>query len=371
MNTGVYVHIPFCEQRCYYCAFTVAVTPEGTYEPYVHRLMREIELSDLGDRAETIFFGGGTPSMIDGKFIEQIVTALPKGAVEISIEVNPGTLSDAKLERYQCAGVNRISLGVQSFDDEDLEQAGRLHRAADTFPDIDALRRHGFDNVSIDLIAGLPHQRSEVWKANLDWVERLLPEHVSIYMLDLEERSAWGQTAAEIPTDDVFANFYIEAAQRLANAGYVHYEISNWARPGFECRHNLKYWTGAPYRGFGVSAHSFSKGRRYWNTASLVDYAKMLDADRLPISGEEELTREMKLEEAFLLGLRRISGFDIWNVAAELNLQYPSEWFNRVCELEDAGWIQFDGRRLRLTPDGWLLANGVTEELLCPSLLLT
>jgi oxygen-independent coproporphyrinogen III oxidase len=371
MNTGVYVHIPFCEQRCYYCAFTVAVTPEGTYEPYVQRLLREIELSNLSEPVETIFFGGGTPSIIDGKFIEQIVAALPKGPVEISIEVNPGTLSDAKLERYLRAGVNRISLGVQSFDDEDLKHAGRLHSAADVFRDIDALRKHGFDNVGIDLITGLPQQRSEVWSANLDCVERLLPEHVSIYMLDLEERSAWGQNPAEIPGDDIFANFYIEAAQRLAKAGYVHYEISNWARPGFECRHNMKYWTGATYRGFGVSAHSFSMGRRYWNTASLAEYARMLDAGKLPISGEEELTREMRLEEAFLIGLRRICGFDIWSVAEDLDVEYTSEWFNRVCELEDAGWIQFDGRCLRLTPAGWLLANGVTEELLCPSPLLT
>ena len=296
---------------------------------------------------------------------------MPKGAVEISIEVNPDTLTDEKLERYLRANVNRISLDVQSFDDEDLKHAGRLHNAADVFRDIDALRNHGFNNISIDLIAGLPYQGSEMWRTNLDWVERLRPEHVSIYMLDREERSAWGKNPAEIPSDDVFANFYMEAAQRLAGAGYVHYEISNWSRPGFECRHNLKYWTGVPYRGFGVSAHSFSKGHRYWNTASLSHYAQMLDAGRLPISGEEELTREMQLEEAFLIGLRRISGFDIWSVAADLDFQYPSEWFNRVCELEDGGWIQFDGRCLRLTPAGWLLANGVTEELLCPSLLST
>src|SRR5262249_2385981 len=257
MNTGVYLHIPFCEQRCYYCAFTVAVTPEETYQPYVRRLLREIELADLR-HADTIFFGGGTPSIIDGRFIQQIVTALPKGATEISIEVNPGTLTDETLDWYLDAGVNRISLGVQSFNDEDLKHAGRLHSSADVFRDIDALRKREFSNISIDLIAGLPHQRSEVWRANLDCVERLLPEHVSIYMLDREERSAWGQNPAEIPSDDVFANFYIEAAQRLAKAGYVHYEISNWALPGFECRHNLKYWTGVPYRGFGVSAHSFS-----------------------------------------------------------------------------------------------------------------
>src|SRR6185295_17984849 len=219
MKPGVYVHIPFCEQRCYYCAFTVAVSPEHTYEPYVRRLIREIELSRFHESStelETIFLGGGTPSLIDGELIEKIVAALPKGAIEISLETNPGTLTEAKLEQYRSAGVNRISLGAQSFDDEDLKNAGRLHSAGDVFRDIESLRKHGFANVSIDLIAGLPHQRLEIWKRNLDWIERLLPEHVSIYMLDVEERSAWGKDHSEIPGDDIFATFYVEAAARLA-----------------------------------------------------------------------------------------------------------------------------------------------------------
>jgi len=335
----------------------------------LRRVIREIELSEFNEPPETIFFGGGTPSIVDGELIERILDALPKGAVEISLEANPGTLSDAKLERYRSAGINRISLGVQSFHDEDLKNAGRLHSAADVVTDIESLRKQGFTNISVDLIAGLPNQRLEIWKQNLDWVERLLPEHLSIYMLDVEERSAWGNDRAIIPDDDIFAGFYIEAVERLAKAGYEHYEISNWARPGFECRHNLKYWTGVPYRGFGVSAHSFSKTRRFWNTNSLKDYAELLDAGKLPLSGGEELTVETRLEEAFLIGLRRTCGFDIWSVAGELGVVYPQRWFDCVCDLEDAGWIRFDGKFLKLTPAGWLLANGVTEELLWPNLL--
>jgi oxygen-independent coproporphyrinogen-3 oxidase len=205
----------------------------------------------------------------------------------------------------------------------------------------------------------------------LDWIDRLRPEHVSIYLLDAEERSTWGKQPADFPDEDVFAAFYLEAAARLSKAGYVHYEISNWALPGFECRHNLKYWTGVPYRGFGVSGHSFTGTHRFWNTASLADYALFLDSGRLPIAGEEELSKEMRLEEAFMLGLRQICGFDVWGVAAELNLQYPPEWFDHVCELEDAGLVRFDGKVLSLAPPGWLLANGVTEELLWPTLLST
>ena len=369
MKPGVYVHIPFCEQRCYYCAFTIAVTGEPAYQPYVRRVIREIELSQFNDRPETIFFGGGTPSIVDGGLIEKILSALPKGAVEISLEANPGTLTAAKLETYRTAGVNRISLGVQSFYDEDLQNAGRLHTSQDVFRDIDSLRKHGFTNINLDLIAGLPNQRFDVWKENLNWIDRILPEHVSIYMLDVEERSAWGKGRANIPDDDIFAGFYTEAVHRLAQAGYVHYEISNWARPGFECKHNLKYWTGAPYRGFGVSAHSFSRTHRYWNSVSLKEYSDLLDGGILPISGNEELTRAMRLEEAFLIGLRRTCGLNVWSIADALGIQYPKEWFDRVCEMEDAGWIQFDGKVLRLTSSGWLLASGVTEELLCPTLL--
>jgi oxygen-independent coproporphyrinogen III oxidase len=371
MKPGIYVHIPFCEQRCFYCAFTVAVSPESTYEPYVRRLIREIQFSQWNEKPETIFFGGGTPSILDGGLIEEILESLPKGATEISLEANPGTLTDSKLERYRDAGVNRISLGVQSFRDEDLRHAGRLHTSADVLRDLESLRKHGFQNINVDLIAGLPHQRLDVWRKNLDRLERARPEHVSIYMLDVEERSAWGKSRSLIPDDDVFATFYMEAAERLSRTGYVHYEISNWALPGFECRHNLKYWTGVPYRGFGVSAHSFTRNHRFWNTASLKEYADMLDSDTLPTSGEEELTPEMRLEEAFLIGLRRTCGFDIWNIAGELGFRYPQRWFARVCELEDAGWVQFDGKVLKLTSSGWLVANGVTEELLWPTLLST
>jgi oxygen-independent coproporphyrinogen III oxidase len=371
MKTGVYVHIPFCEQRCYYCAFTVAVSEEAAYEPYVQQVIREIELSGFDEEPETIFFGGGTPSILKGQSIGRILDALPGGATEISLEANPGTLTDAKLEAYRASGVNRISLGVQSFNDDDLKNAGRIHTSADVFRDFDSLREHGFANVSVDLIAGLPRQRLDVWQENLSWLERLQPEHVSIYMLDAEERSVWGNGRCERPEDDVFAEFYLRAAERLHGAGYTHYEISNWARPGFECRHNLKYWTGVPYRGFGVSAHSFSKTRRFWNTAGLKEYAAMLDGARLPVAGTEELTTGMRIEEAFMIGLRRICGFDVWLVARELGFDYPQKWFDRVCELEDAGWIEFDGRVLKLTAGGWLIASSVTEELLWPNLLST
>jgi oxygen-independent coproporphyrinogen III oxidase len=369
MNSGVYVHIPFCEQRCYYCAFTVAISPAETYQTYIRRLIREIELSGFDETPETVFFGGGTPSIIDSGLLESVLRALPTGAREITVETNPGTLDEKKIDCYRSIGVNRLSLGVQSFCDEDLRNAGRLHSASDVLKDFASLRSRGFDNIGVDLIAGLPNQRQDVWSKNLDWLERLRPEHVSIYMLDREERSAWGRRDSEFQNDEVYVAFYNEAAARLAKCGYVHYEISNWAVPGFQCAHNLKYWTGAPYRGFGVGAHSYSRNRRFWNTSSLKEYGESVDAARLPTSDEEALTTEIRLEEAFMLGLRQIGGFDIWCVAGELGIRYPEEWFDRVTDLEDAGWIQFDGKCLRLTPAGWMVATGVTEELLRIDLL--
>jgi oxygen-independent coproporphyrinogen-3 oxidase len=287
------------------------------------------------------------------------------------VESNPGTLGDGKLEHYRDIGVNRISLGVQSFADEDLRNAGRLHDARTAFADFRSLRKAGFTNINVDLIAGLPGQRFEIWKQNLDCIDHLRPEHISIYMLELEERSAWGKHAPDVLPDDELVRFYRHAADCLEQAGYVHYEISNWSLPGFECRHNLKYWNGAPYRGFGVSAHSFADSRRYWNTVSLKEYAEYVDHDRLPIAGEEHLSRDIRIEESFLLGLRQTAGFNIWTVAESLDFRYPAEWFNRLREMQDNGLVSFDGTILKLTPAGWLLANSITQDLLWPTLLST
>jgi oxygen-independent coproporphyrinogen-3 oxidase len=367
LKPGIYIHIPFCEQRCYYCAFTVVVSREDAYESYVDRVVREIELSEWKEAPETIFMGGGTPSILRGELIGRILESFPKGASEISVEANPGTLAQEKLNRYREFGVNRISLGAQSFHDEDLKSAGRLHRAADVIDDFEALRRHGFSNINVDLIAGLPQQRIELWESNLEWVRRLRPEHVSIYMLELEERSPWSRKVPDIPADEEFVRFYETACERLEAGGYVHYEISNWAQPGYECRHNLKYWTAAPYRGFGVSAHSFQDGKRFWNSASLSEYAAQIDAGRLPISGEEILTSEIRLEEAFMLGLRQMRGFNVYTVAEELGIRYSSQWFDRVEALRQGGLVEFSWGVLKLTPAGCLVATGITEELLWPS----
>ena len=367
MRQGSYIHIPFCEQRCYYCAFTVATTPEDTYEPYIHRLVSEIRMSATTSESRSIYFGGGTPSILSAELLSQVIALFPGSDREVSIEVNPGTISPEKLARYREIGINRISLGAQSLEDEDLARAGRIHRSAAVYEDFEMFRRFGFNNINLDLIAGLPEQRLEVWNRNVDGVVRLRPEHVSIYMLDHEERSTWGSRVESVHADEDFAIFYEEASSRLVSAGYIQYEISNWALPGSECLHNLGYWTGVPYRGFGVSAHSYDGVRRFWNTSSLSEYASRIDTGNLPISGTETLTRQMKIEERFMLGLRQTSGFDVRAAARELNLSIPVEWICRARELQQAGMIEFDGTILKLTPRGRLVASTVTEELIWAS----
>jgi oxygen-independent coproporphyrinogen-3 oxidase len=193
-------------------------------------------------------------------------------------------------------------------------------------------------------------------------------------MLELDEQSPWSRTTSKTPqiaADEQFVLFYQTACERLESYGYTHYEISNWALPGYECRHNLKYWNGAPYRAFGVGAHSFDVETRFWNTSSLAEYADRIDAGILPIAGREQRTPNIRLEEAFMLGLRRISGFDIGTVAEELGIRYPSDWFTRLRQLQEAGLVSFESNILKLTSAGWLVASGVTEELLWPTLLST
>jgi oxygen-independent coproporphyrinogen-3 oxidase len=369
VSFGVYLHIPFCEQHCHYCAFPVVVAPESRHQSYVESLQTEIELAELPPLIDTLYLGGGTPSLLTPEALSNVLEPVPRGACEVTIEANPGTLTRDRLEAYGDLGINRLSLGVQSFDSKDLLRAGRLHRAQDSVSDLEALRSHGFQNVSIDLIAGLPEQEQQAWIKNLDWVARLSPDHVSIYLLEADDSSLWGKKPPESQSDENYAWFYREAADRLALLGYTHYEISNWARPGAECRHNIGYWNGSSYRGLGLGAHSLIEGKRFWNTRSMSDYRGRIASGQLPIDEVEELTARIRLEEAFLLGLRRVEGFDVRGVAKDLGIDYPQEWFDRVDALVHGGLVEFDEGILKLTLSGQLLANGITQELLCPTLL--
>jgi oxygen-independent coproporphyrinogen-3 oxidase len=369
VNFGLYVHVPFCEQHCHYCAFAVSLEPASEYGPYVGRLVRELELAGLAGSPRTVYFGGGTPSLLGPDLFSRLAGAVGPGSEEVTIEANPGTLDGARLETWRRMGVNRVSLGAQSFDSRDLECAGRLHSTADTLRDYELLVHNGFENINLDLIAGLPGQERRAWLENLEWIDRLGPAHVSLYLLEREESSVWARQPPLARGDDDYAWFYEAASDRLGATGYLHYEVSSWARTGSECVHNRGYWNGTAYRGVGLGAHSFLDNHRFWNTRSMRVYAEQLDAGQLPLDGSEWLSPRMRLEEAFLLGLRQMVGFDVSVIAGELGFQYPQEWFDRLNALERAGLVEFDDPRLRLAPRGWLLTSSITEELLCPSLL--
>jgi oxygen-independent coproporphyrinogen-3 oxidase len=377
VSYGLYLHVPFCQQHCHYCAFPISLAGEGRHAPYVDRLLRELDLAEIPGEPDTVYLGGGTPSLLSPELIARLLEGVgrPGGGTgkspprEVSIEVNPGTLDPERLDVYRDLGVNRVSLGAQSFDGIDLDEMGRLHSPAQIVKDFERLRDAGFDNVSIDLIAGLPGQDASAWSANLEWVERLGPDHVSIYMLELDEGSAWKRTAPARGAEEAAADLYAMAQDRLGGMGYRHYEISNWARPGRECRHNLGYWTHRPYRGLGLGAHSFIDEKRFGNTRSMSEYAKLIDQGVLPVETVEASTPSTRIREAFLLGLRRLDGFDVFDVSRQLGFSYPASWFDRLEALRASGRVEFDGVVLRLAPAGCLVAGAVTEELLCPDLL--
>ncbi len=256
---------------------------------------------------------------------------------------------------WRAAGINRISLGAQSFHDVELVAAGRMHRRADIFRAVNVLRAAGFANVSLDLIAGLPHQTAASWSDSLDELLRIRPEHISIYLLEIDEGSRLGREslagglrygAAAIPDDDAMATFYEQACAELAVAGYEHYEISNWALPGLRSRHNLKYWRREPYLGFGAGAHSFDGRWRWANAHDPAAYVAAIEQGHLPTEQREEVTREQALEEEMFLGLRQLEGIDL----ARIENDYDANLSPRIDELRAQGLIERDGTRVRLAP---------------------
>jgi len=392
---GLYVQVPFCQTKCTYCNFHTGVFSKDLYEPYVRAVCREIVqhprlLAENGIAAmpeavvDTVYFGGGTPSLLEPASLGQIVGAIRDSFStqfeEVTLEADPETISPEKAAAWREAGLSRISMGVQSFDDGELRAAGRMHRRKDVFQATEALRAAGLRNISFDLIAGLPHQTDRSWEASVEQLLRLRPEHVSVYMMEIDEGSRLGlevlqggerYSAKALPTDDAMASFYEHACRRLADAGYVHYEISNWAQPGFESRHNLKYWRREPYFGFGAGAHSFTgagstwsppewRSQRWANAHDPASYADAVLQGRFPVEQFKSVTSGQALEEELFLGLRQLAGIDLGSIEAK----YGSQLRPRVEELVAQGLVEWDGPRLRLSPDRLTVSNEVFVQLL-------
>lgn len=387
MQLGIYISVPFCRSKCTYCNFASGVFSAAQMGRYVERIGEDVRVfrgyaAQLGasvpEVTDSIYLGGGTPSLLPAEELKRLFSALRREfkitpAAEITVECAPGTLTYDIIQTLVTCSVNRVSVGVQSFVDKEAASVARLHTREKTLGDIERLRKAGLGNINVDLIAGLPHQTRESWEYSLKETIAAGVPHVSVYMLEVDEDSRLGREliaggtkyhAHFVPDDDLTAEFYETACERLSAAGIEQYEISNFARTGHESRHNLKYWTRQPYVGFGVDAHSMLPSSD--GSAESVRLATTDDYDRffvLPEWRATEVSREQALEESFFLGLRLNRGVDL----ASLQEAFGSDadrYGTLIQELRDEGLLQYSNGSLRLTPRGRLVSNEVFQRFI-------
>lgn len=379
-TAALYLHIPFCEQRCRYCDFYTVAKREQAIPQYLDALLAEIALFAeqpfwQQQKYATIFMGGGTPSLLGIAQVDALLQALRAhfcvtDDAEITMEANPGTVSRETLAGYRRAGVNRLSLGVQTFWEDELQQVDRLHSVRDIYETVAHAQAAGFHNLSIDLIFALPGQRPHRWRHNLEQAVQLAPEHISAYNLTIEEgtplfkmlKSGELRQLSEWQARTVY-NFTIDY---LAANGYAQYEVSNFARPGFHSRHNSKYWDGSAYLGLGASAHSFDGQRRFSNVGNYVHYIRKLENRQLPCAFEEMLTPAQRQFEMIFLGLRRSEGLDLSAYSATFQRNFMADYGRQLEKMMSGGraLLQLENGHLRLTREGLLLCDAVCAEFL-------
>src|SRR6266446_10576950 len=389
MPLGLYISVPFCRSKCSYCNFASDVFSSSIFQRYIDRVCADIfrsaeiseEMGGVSDRAiDSVYLGGGTPTVLDIAELQRLFVTISQNfdvqpGAEITVECAPGTLTPALLDLLRRCGVNRVSLGAQSFIDQESRSVGRLHTRTTVIDDIARLRAAGIENINIDLIAGLPHQTLESWNLSLSHVIDSGVPHVSVYMIEVDEDSRLGREliaggtryhAHSVPDEELTAELYETACAQLQAAGIWQYEISNFARDGCSSRHNLKYWTRQPYLGFGVDAHSMLRSAgddpeavRFWTAATLDQYVAGAPLERA------EVSREGALEENFFLGLRLAEGIDLGKVRAKFGTLVVSALVPTIAELAEGGLIDREGDRIRLTAKGRLVSNEVFERFLC------
>jgi oxygen-independent coproporphyrinogen-3 oxidase len=365
---GLYLHVPFCASICGYCNFNRGLFDADLKRRYVPALEQEIRRAADGSPADTVFFGGGTPSLLEPAEIGQLLQAcrasfdLRPGA-EVTLETNPETVTVERMRGFREAGVTRVSLGVQSFRDDELIRLGRGHSSARARRAVADVREAGFDNVSLDVMMWLPQQGLGEWQQTVDAVVDLGPEHVSLYLLELYPnaplREAMARGKWSLAPDDDAADMYLWAMARLDRAGYAQYEISNVARPGRESRHNLKYWQDGAWLGFGCGAHGTRGALRWKNVAGIAEYIERIAAGRDVAAERRERTVDEQLEDALFTGLRLAEGLDVAAIEARYGVRVRDRYGAALQPHVDAGRLAWQGDRLRLTRDGMLLANEV------------
>ena len=374
---SIYIHIPFCVRKCAYCDFTSFPGRGAQMEAYLSAVCREMraQAAFFGRRpVRTVFLGGGTPTLISGEQTRNLLDALRMcfdvaPDAEITMEGNPGTVTAQRLAAYRAAGVNRLSLGVQSLDDGLLAAIGRIHTAAQAREAVALARAAGFDNVNLDLMLGLPGQSVAQWERTLDEAITLVPEHLSCYSLIVEEGTPLSAQlergeCAPLPDEDALCRMDEITAERMAHAGYVRYEVSNYAKPGRECRHNIVYWACEPYLGLGCAAHSDMDGRRFYNPSDWAGYLQMAESGSTERPQEGENTRQDRMFERMMMGLRMVLGVDCARFARDFGAQ-PEEIWKEALERDlQVGLMAREGDFLRLTQRGMQVMNSVLIELL-------
>ncbi|MBD2496821.1 radical SAM family heme chaperone HemW [Nostoc sp. FACHB-280] len=379
MVSSAYVHIPFCRRRCFYCDFPVFVVGDRqrgetslTISHYIEVLCQEIaNTPSFGQSLQTIFFGGGTPSLLSTQQLAQILEALEQRfgiapQVEISMEVDPGTFDLAHISGYRSLGVNRVSLGVQAFQEELLKVAGRSHSVKDIFAAIELIHKVEIPEFSLDLISGLPHQSLDQWSDSLEKAVATNPTHISIYDLTIEPGTAFNRYYKPgdhpLPTDETTVKMYQMGQKVLTGAGYAHYEISNYARPGHQCQHNRVYWENRPYYGFGMGAASYTNKKRFTRPRKTQEYYQWVQAG-CKIDCEITPPTEVLLE-TLMLGLRLAEGVSISNLQAEFGEEKIAEIYQCLQPYLEKGWVKVTEGRLQLTdPEGFLFSNVILADL--------
>jgi oxygen-independent coproporphyrinogen-3 oxidase len=379
---SLYIHIPFCRAKCAYCDFNSYAGQEHLISAYVDALLREATLwaeQGMVGRVETLYFGGGTPSLLSVADAARLIDGLRGlfdvgGDAEVTLEANPESVDEAHLRALRELGVNRLSLGVQSFDDADLRFLGRIHDAARAEAAYRAAREAGFDSVSIDLIFGLLGQTVARWRKSLERAAELGPDHLSLYALTVEEgtplehRIAMG--GCPEPDADAQADMYVWSVERLATAGYEQYEISNWALPGHRCRHNLTYWRAEPYLGLGAGAHSYVDGRRLANVRPPVEYIRLVETHGAQpcaptwVESREEPDADREASDAVILGLRLTDGVSLDALSERFGIDVGGRYVGQIADLRRLGLLESVDGRIRLTERGRLLGNEAFEKFL-------
>lgn len=373
---AMYIHIPFCISKCYYCDFNSYSDKNEYILDYIKHVNNELKMySKIVSKykIKTIFIGGGTPSSIKASYIYEILKNIYKNfnvsdIIEVSIELNPKTVDDEKLKTYKEIGINRISIGCQSLQDKILKSIGRVHTSSDFHKTYELIIKHGFSNINVDLMFGLPEQSTNDVLSTLSDITSLEVNHISLYSLIIEEGTKfynwYNNSKIKLPEEDEERNMYHQSIDYLKDQGYNHYEISNFAKSGFECEHNLFYWQLKPYIGIGLGAHSNIGGKRFWNYGDFESYFVNIRDGMLPISGEEVINTEMEMAEFLILGLRLIKGISKKEFYQRFNISVDDVYGEVLKTHRESGLLYIDEEYIKFTSKGLDLANLVLVDLL-------